>query len=158
MKKKTILTFMTLVLVFSPASNCYAYVCLDRIKPLASSPYIPPEKSREELYQDIFMTLLLPYIQDEVDKYYKEYLTTSPVVAPYGVYILNVDRVNGYRGFDFQLKIKIHPYVGPHLDVGTDYITLRVNPVDNVKVEKFEHINSSALPPYYQDIIKKKLP
>ncbi|WP_097027339.1 DUF3888 domain-containing protein [Clostridium peptidivorans] len=158
MKKKIIIVFMIGVLVFSLSSNGYAYVCADRIKPLVSNPYIPPEKSREELYQDIFMTLLLPYIQDEVDKYYKEYLTTSPTVAPYDVTILKADRVNGYRGFDFRLKIELHPYVGPHLDVGTDYITLRVNPIDNVKVEKFEHIKSWELPPYYQNVIKKKLP
>ena len=149
---------MILIIVFSLPSNCYAYVYEYRIKPPDSTTYIPPKESREELYQDIFMTLLLPYIQDEVNKYYKEYLTTSPGVAPYRVYILEVDRVNGYRGFDFRLKIELHPYVGPHLDVGTDYITLRVNPVNNVKVEKFEHIRGSELPPYYQDIIKKKLP
>lgn len=33
-------------------------------------PYQPLEQSKEELYQDIFMSLLLPYIQKEVDKYY----------------------------------------------------------------------------------------
>lgn len=45
-------------------------------------PYQPPEQSREELYQDIFMSLLLPCIQDEVDKYYSKYLTQPPMVSP----------------------------------------------------------------------------
>ncbi|WML37674.1 hypothetical protein [Clostridium sp. OS1-26] len=59
MKKKTIVIFMILVLVFSLSSNCYAtYECSDKVKPLVSNPYIPPEKSREELYQDIFVSLL----------------------------------------------------------------------------------------------------
>ncbi|MBU3189385.1 DUF3888 domain-containing protein [Clostridium bowmanii] len=158
MMKKTVIVFVTLLIVFGIPFNGYAYAFEHIVKPSVSTTYVPPEKSREELYQDVFMTLLLPYIQDEVDKYYKEYLTTSPGVAPYGVYILEADRVNGYRGFDFRLKIELHPYVGPHLSVGTDYITLRVIPFYNVKVEKFEHITSSELPPNYQDIIKKKLP
>jgi len=120
--------------------------------------YKAPEHSREELNQDIFMTLLLPSIQNTVDNYYKEYLKESPTIAPYDVTILSVDRVDEYRTFDFLLKLELHPYLGPHLDVGTDYITLRINPVNYVKVEKFEHIKSWELPPYYQNIIKKKLP
>jgi hypothetical protein len=93
-----------------------------------------------------------------VDNYYKEYLTESPTIAPYDVTILSVDRVGEYRTFDFLLKLELHPYLGPHLDVGTDYITLRINPVNYVKVEKFEHIKSWELPPHYQNTIKKKLP
>lgn len=34
---------------------------------------------------------------------------------------------------------------------GIDYITLRINTVDYVKVEKFEHIKSWELPPNYQN-------
>jgi hypothetical protein len=125
---------------------------------LVFKPYVPPENSREELYQDIFMTLLLPNIQAEVDKYYKEYLTVSPTVAPYDVYILNAFRVNGYRGFDFRIKIELHPYVGPHIEVGIDYITVRVRALLKVEIEKYEHIKSYELPSNYKSIIKKKLP
>lgn len=156
--RKKIIIFLLLLLVFDIPSNCNAYQSTGMVKSLVIEPYIPPEKSREELYQDIFMTLLLPYIQAEVDKYYEEYLSYPPIVAPYDVKILEAQRLNGYRGFDFRLKIELHPYVGPHLDVGLDYITVRVNPVDKVKIEKFEHIKSYELPPNYQDIIKKKLP
>ncbi|PRR80193.1 hypothetical protein CLLI_05770 [Clostridium liquoris] len=47
--------------------------------------------------------------------------------------------------------------MGSHLDVWLDYITIRINPIDKVKIEKFEHIKSYELPSYYQNIIKKKL-
>lgn len=157
LKKATTTFLILLVLMFLPI-NSYAYFDKGSNKNSAVKPYIPPEKSKEELYQDILMTLLLPYIQNEVDKFYKEYLTDPPGVAPYGIYILEAYRINYYRGFDFRLKLELHPYVGSHLSVGTDYITLRVKPGENVIIEKFEHIRSYELPPYYQNIIKKKLP
>ena len=53
--------------------------------------------------------------------------------------------------------MEVQPYVGPHLSVGRDRITLKID-LDKVKVEKFEHIESFELPPNYQNIIKKKLP
>ncbi len=156
--RKKIIIFLILLLMFQISTNHYAYEDINITNALVVEPYIPPEKSREELYQDIFITLLLPYIQAEVDKYYEEYLFTSPIVAPYDVIILDAERLNEYRGFDLRLKIELHPYIGPHNDVGLDYITIRVSPIVNVKIEKFEHIRSYELPPNYQDIIKKKLP
>ena len=151
--KKRILVFVILLFIFGIPFNCYTYADIDNIRAQSKNPYIPLEHSREELYQDIYMTLLLPYIQDEVDKYYEEYLSTSPIIAPYSVKILEAYRANGYRGFDFRLKIELHPYVGPHLEVGLDYITIRISSTVNVKVEKFEHIKSYKLPWNYQDII-----
>ncbi len=118
-------------------------------------PHQPPEQSKEELYQDIFISLLLPYIQNEVDKYYLKYLTQTPMVAPYTVYVLNAERPNGYRTFSFRLKLQVDSYIGPHNSVGLDYITVTVEGFGNVKIEKFEHIKSYVLPPNYEDIIKK---
>jgi len=118
-------------------------------------PYQPPEQSREELYQDIFISLLLPYIQNEVDKYYSKYLTQTPMVAPYTVYVLNAERPNGYRTFSFRLKLQVDSYIGPHNSVGLDYITVTIEGLGDVKIDKFEHIKSYMLPPNYEDIIKK---
>ncbi|MFL0246578.1 DUF3888 domain-containing protein [Candidatus Clostridium stratigraminis] len=118
-------------------------------------PYHPPEQSKEELYQDIFLSLLSPYIQNEIDKYYSKYLTVTPEVAPYTVYVLSAERLNGYRTFVFNLKLKVIPFVGPHIGVGTDYITLIINSSGDVKIKKFEHIKSYELPPNYQNIVKK---
>jgi hypothetical protein len=115
--------------------------------------YQPPEQSREELYQDIFISLLLPYIQNEVDKYYSKYLIQPPTVAPYTVYVLSAERLNGYRTFIFRLKLQVDSYIGPHISVGTDYITVTVGGTGDVKIEKFEHIKSYVLPPNYEDII-----
>jgi hypothetical protein len=101
--------------------------------------------------------LLLPYIQNEVDKYYSKYLIQPPTVAPYTVYVLSAERLNGYRTFIFRLKLQVDSYIGPHISVGTDYITVTVGGTGDVKIEKFEHIKSYVLPPNYEDIIKKGL-
>ena len=37
-----------------------------------SEPERPPKGSLEELYQDIFMTMLMPYIDKAVDNYYEK--------------------------------------------------------------------------------------
>ena len=124
-------------------------------KPELKKHYIVSQDSKEKLYKDIFITLLLPCLQKEVNNYYKEYLTEMPTVAPYDVPILRVDRVGGNGRYDFRLKLELHPYVGPHLDVGLDYITVRVNSGDKIIVEKFEHIKSYPLPWNWEHIIKK---
>ncbi len=121
----------------------------------SAKPYQPPEQSREKLYQDIFISLLLPYIQNEVDQFYSQYLTEPPMVAPYTVTVLSTARPNGYRTFCFRLKLQVKSYIGPHISVGLDEITLTADGSGNVKVEKFEHIKSYKLPPNYEDIIKK---
>ncbi|MDR3602907.1 MAG: DUF3888 domain-containing protein [Desulfosporosinus sp.] len=116
-----------------------------------------PEHSQEELYQDIFVTLLAPYIQTAINDYYKQYLTTSPNYSPDSIEILKVERPMGYRSFLFTLKLQVKPYVGPHLDVGVDQLTIHVGSGEGeVKVEKFEHVKSyyDSLPPNYKGIIK----
>lgn len=118
-------------------------------------PYQPPEQSREELYQDIFISLLMPYIQNEVDKYYSKYLKQRLEVFPYTVFVLSAERPDGYRTFFFRLKLRVDSYIGPHIPVGLDYITATVEGSGDVKIEKFEHIKSYVLPPNYEDIIRK---
>lgn len=80
----------------------------------------PPKHSTEELYQDIFATLLAPYIDKAVEDYYDN----SYTVAPYDTEVLSVERPNGYRTFAFRLKLKILPYLGPHNTVGEDHLII----------------------------------
>lgn len=154
MKKlsKTISMLIILILGFQ---SMFITLVSAKVEYPSDLPYKPPEQSREELYQDIFISLLVPYIQKEVDKYYSKYLTDTPIVAPYSVYVLSAERPNGYRTFVFKLKLRVISYIGPHLGVGLDNITATVDGTGDVKIEKFEHIKSYELPPNYQDIIKK---
>lgn len=154
MKKIIIIILMSISLVCAqlPVYNAYALAN----KPLKNEKFYKPiEKSSEELYQDIFFSLLSPYIQKSVEDYYKKFLTDIPTVDPWNIDILSVERPNGYRTFLFVLKVQVTPYVGPHLDVGVDRLTITIHGTGNVEVNRFEHIRDSELPPYYQNIIKK---
>jgi len=51
--------------------------------------------------------------------------------------------------------VEVEPYIGPHLSVGKDRITLKVTNQGIVSVEKFMHIESYELPANHQDIIIK---
>ncbi|MCB2357095.1 DUF3888 domain-containing protein [Clostridium estertheticum] len=150
--KKPILMFIILILGLQLTVNTPVYA---NTQVPANLSYQPLKQSREELYQDIFISLLLPYIQKEVDTYYSKYLTDTPMVAPYTVYVLSAERPNGYRSIVFNIKLKVNSYIGPHLGVGLDYITVIVGGTGDIEIKKFEHIKSYELPPNYQNIIKK---
>lgn len=113
-------------------------------------PNAPPEGSVEEIYQDIFVTLLLPCIEEAVEDYYGKPFN----VAPYLVKILSVERPNGYRTFLFRVIIEVIPYYGPHNSVGIDHITIRVDSRKAI-VEKFEHIKSYEISPKQLSLINK---
>lgn len=107
--------------------------------------YKPSAGSQAELYKDMFVTILSPYIDQEIKKYYgKPY-----AVALFDIDFLDITRPNGYRSFIFKVKVKVHPFTGPHIDVGEDHITFIISSGE-VKVEKFEHIRSYQLPPHLQ--------
>lgn len=116
-----------------------------------------PEHSHEELNQDIFVTLLNPYIQKAINHYYGQFLTISPFYSLEDVEILDVERPMDYRSFSFIIKLQIRPYVGPHVEVGVDQLTVRVGAGEGeVVVEKLEHIKSyfDKLPLNMKDIVK----
>ncbi len=110
-------------------------------------PNKPANGSIEELYQDIFMTQLLPCISKEVKDYYKKHTGYSPWVDPWQPDILYIKRPNGYRTFLFEIKLEVAPYLGPHCSIGVDHITLMVLS-EEVRVIKFEHIKNIPIPPH----------
>lgn len=102
--------------------------------------------------------MLLPYIQKSVDDYYKDFLTEKPIVTPDYVHVLNAERLMGYRSFSFRLRLKVSSYVGPHIDIGDDYITVKIDGGGKFTIEQSEHIKSYYLdlPSNRQHIIIKK--
>ncbi len=112
-------------------------------------PKKPPEKSIEELYQDVFMMMLLPYIQKEVDNYYEKNTGYSPSVDPWMIDLLSIERPYGYRSFTFIMKLEVTPYLGAHNTIGVDHITIRVS-YDKVEILKYEHIKDFPIPPWLQ--------
>ncbi|MCY6356249.1 DUF3888 domain-containing protein [Clostridium sp. ZS2-4] len=115
-----------------------------------------PENSKEAIYQDVIISLLIPYMQKEINNYYKEYLTELPIIFPYSVDIISVKRESG-SGYLIQLELVVHPFVGPINTVGDDRIIIETGAFGSVKIKKFEHIRSYPLPWNWQHIIKKHI-
>ncbi|ALC80472.1 MULTISPECIES: DUF3888 domain-containing protein [Bacillus] len=119
----------------------------------AETVYTPPMNSREELYQDIFVSLLSVEIDKAVNEYYKKVLNYSPMVYPYQVYIEKAERIGEYRRFEFTVIIKVTPVVGPHIQVGLDRLTLYINGSGRVNLKKYEHLRDYELPEHWQHIL-----
>ncbi|SDN70403.1 DUF3888 domain-containing protein [Bacillus sp. OK048] len=117
----------------------------------------PPQDTKEMMVHDILMLFLGPEIDKAVSNYYSEYLTYSPLVYPYQIEIVNVERIGGFRTFDFSITLEITPVVGPHISVGKDRLTFEIAPTiipGQIKLKKFEHLETHELPPHWQHIIK----
>ncbi|WP_373000315.1 DUF3888 domain-containing protein [Lutispora sp.] len=106
-------------------------------------------------YQDVITTLLMPYIDESLNKYYSEYLYEIPGVSPSDVKIVSINRPNGDRTSLFVISLSLQPYLGPHNTVGTDNIIFEIKYGKKPKTIKFEHIKSNKLPSSYNNIIKK---
>lgn len=105
----------------------------------------PSEPLLEELYHDAFLALLDPYIERAIGDYYSQF-SISPMAGPAVVDILSIERVNGYQ-FLFLVKLEVMPFIGPHIAVGVDRLTISMGTGGEVRIEKFEHIKSFELPP-----------
>lgn len=165
MTKKMIYLLLLSCLIVSNATGCskktgseFTKVSVAKVSTSSSTEtaYEALRQSQQELYQDVFVTLLNPCIKKAIDDYYEPLLTTSPMYSPESVKILNLERPMGYRSFSFIIELQIESYVGPHDSIGVDQLTIRVGAgEDGVKVEKFEHIKSYELSPNLQELIKK---
>ncbi|MNO31494.1 hypothetical protein D3C76_214690 [compost metagenome] len=118
----------------------------------------PLEDSRELQLQDMLVLLLLPHMREKLEEVYSDVFSVpgSPDIYPYFVDVKYIERVNGFRGFDFLITLDVHPTVGPHILVGEDVFTYRISAF-GVELKNFEHLrgpNKNDFPPNYQDLLK----
>jgi hypothetical protein len=120
----------------------------------------PPQDTKEMMINDILMLFLSPEIDKAVKDYYSDYLKEPPVVYPYQIDIVNVERIGGFRSFHFIITLETTPVVGPHISIGKDRLTFEIRPTiipGQIKLKKFEHLETHDLPPHWQDILKQKI-
>ncbi|MGK0467380.1 DUF3888 domain-containing protein [Clostridium sp.] len=147
MKKILVVCCLMFSLIYFPTSVIVAGPFKDAKQGLPYT-YTPPEGSVEELYKDILVTLIEPYITNEVEKNYGQLLQYDL----FNIEFLKIERPS-YRSFSFLIKIQIKPFVGAHNSIGIDNITIRVSPIET-KVEEFEHIKSFSIPPHLKNSYK----
>lgn len=160
MKKILIVASMTFILILSMSTSMVSsrntYLPRAEVLFASGNNQIITKEPKEQLYYDLFITMLYPYVEKSIDNYYDEYMTFLPSEAPYSYNFIKIEKTPQLN-YSFTIVLEVQPYVGPHLSVGRDRITFNID-IDGVKVKKFEHLESYELPPNYQNIIKKKLP
>ncbi len=116
------------------------------------------KQTKEEsqiLYQDVILTALSPTINTAIADYYKTLLTESPLYDSTAIKILNIQRPNGDRTSLFIINIEVKPFVGPHITVGKDRISIKLSYPGLQEILKFEHIKDYPLPERYKYLYLK---
>lgn len=131
------------------STNAYAFSTepVNNAKQGIPYKYTPAEGSIEELYKDIIVTLLQPYITDEITKQYGELLQYELS----DIEFLKIERPSS--SFDFLIKLKVKPFVGAHDIIGIDEMIINIIP-GSTKIKKFNHIKSFPIPPYLKEEYK----
>ena len=151
--KRIVFVICLLTVLTSFTFPCSAYELTIKQQPKFEQPKLT-ENSKGIIYRDMVISLLVPYMQKEINNYYKEYLFELPIIFPYSVDIVNVEREGG-SGYLIKLEVIAHPFVGPINTVGDDRIIIETGAFGSVEIKEFEHIKSYPLPWNYQHIIKK---
>ena len=66
--------------------------------------------------------------------------------------ILNIERPNGNRTSHFIINIEVEPFIGPHITVGKDRISIDLSYPGYQKLLKFEHLVDYSLPDHYKNL------
>jgi hypothetical protein len=143
MKKRSILiaTISTLIVTVFTINNTYVNTTAKQV-----------EESRDILYQDVIITALAPTIDKAIEEYYRNVLTYLPGYDSSFIKILNIERPNGYRTSHFIINIEVEPFIGPHITVGKDRISIDLSYPGYPKLLKFEHLEDHPLPEHYKNL------
>lgn len=102
----------------------------------------------------------MPEIEKSVNDFYSPYLTITPTVVSYlNTHILDIKGgEDGPNATHYTITVEIFPFVGPHVAVGKDHVTLNIAFDGIVTLNNFQHVESYELPWNLKPLIKKTLP
>jgi hypothetical protein len=98
--------------------------------------------------EDAIAGFLVPHIDKAIDDWYSNHPQfTGGGVDPWFIKVLSVERIPDQSSrMWFYIKVEVMPYVLAHISTGRDRITFMLMPSGEVKVEKYEHLESYPLP------------
>jgi hypothetical protein len=110
------------------------------------------EEQPDILYQDVIITALAPSIINAISTYYSNILSEIPLYDSTSIKVLEIERPNGSRTWTFIIKLEVKPFIGPHITVGKDIITIGLSYPGTQIIKNFEHVEDFPLPERYQDL------
>lgn len=110
--------------------------------------FMRQEDSKALQLQDLLMVYLSEFVEEDINNYYKKYISGGVTVYPYDVNFIKIDRLNGFRGYDFKVIIEAYPVVGAHNSIGKDRLTYQISFLvpRKAKLLKYEHIETYEIP------------
>lgn len=87
-------------------------------------------------YHDMITTLLIPHVKASIQHAYGD----DFIIARNCMNIKSVDRVNGFRTFDFLIRLEVMPCRDDHRIIGLDHITLKLTHDNRVELVEHRHI------------------
>lgn len=108
---------------------------------------------KEEVYEEIILTTLHPYILRDIGSYYEKTLKYPPSVSPYITKVFNIEKPDRMNPFKFLITIRVRPYVGTHNKVGEDELTYSLD-WGEINLENYEHIKDYKLPSYLEHLYR----
>jgi hypothetical protein len=118
-----------------------------------SAPRTTHPESETTALNDLIKTMLSPYVTQELSRYYEKTLKYPPVYAPYFGTRINVKRTEPGK-FEFIVTVHADPYLGPHISVGEDDITFKINVIGEVQTLNYKHVKDYKLPPHMWNYYK----
>ncbi len=110
------------------------------------------DKSEQDiLYEDIIISALAPTIQETLIEYYKNIIIDSPNYDSSTIKIISLGRPNGDRTWLFNINIEVNPYIGPHIPIGKDILSIQLDSNGKQTLLDFKHLEDRPLPERYQD-------
>jgi len=110
------------------------------------------EEPQDILYQDVIITALVPSIDKAIEDYYEEILIETPFYDSSTIKIVSIDRPNGDQTWFFNIKIEIITFIGPHIAVGKDIISIQLLYPGLQQITGFQHVDDYPLPQRYKDL------
>lgn len=144
MKKRNILMvalFIIIVVVFT-INSTYVNTTAKQVK----------EDAQDILYQDVIITALAPTINKAIENYYKNVMIDIPGYDSSFIKILNIERPNDDRTSYFIINIEVDPFIGPHITVGKDRMSIELSYPGTQEILKYEHLEDYPLPERYKNL------
>lgn len=156
MKRIMFIACLILQLTIMLSINCYGLQLGNNPKESITQLHRLDDVTKEEIYKEIFITLLYPNIEKALADYYKASANEHINKDPWNVKIKNID-ISQDENYAFSIKFLILSYAKSHNFVGEDNITFLVS-LRGTKLSKFEHLKAYPITPKHQEIMKKSLP
>lgn len=147
--KKPYLIAAALVLLILTAA------IIERQSLLKEAALIQAQQSADlDAYAQALAMACQPQLQAACNAFYQDYLSVSPTVAADQTTIQSVQT----DGANATIVLTTTPFVGPHVPVGEEQVTLSVSASGEITVTAYEHTVTHELPDHLADLALKPIP